>query len=329
MAMYCEGTIKPNNFEIKDADKHYEGIVGKLKKAFVGLGTDERRVIEILTTHSNAQRQEIIKQFKAQTGKDLEEEVKAELGGLFETLVLALLVPSSNFDAKCIHDAMKFGTCEKTLIQVLCSKTNSEIKAIADAYEAMYDCEMEEDLKSDLSGTFQNIIISIIQGKRADNIEVDQELVVKDAEEIYQAGEANENGTDEYKFNKVLSLRSRAHMNAVFDQYKKIAGKEIEQTLDYEAQLIAQPDTRDAFKAICAYARNPLTYFATCLHESLAGIGTDDSALIRLIVDHSEVDLADIKKRYRELFNSTLVVDVQNDTSGDYKKLLTAIIGTD
>ena len=39
-----------------------------------------------------------------------------------------------------------------------------------------------------------------------------------------------------------------------------------------------------------------------------------------------QIDLADIKERYKELYGKELADDVKDDTSGEYQKLLLAII---
>lgn len=48
-------------------------------------------------------------------------------------------------------------------------------------------------------------------------------------------------------------------------------------------------DIEDALLAIVDVARNIYEYFAKQLHRSMAGIGTDDTTLIRVIVSRSEV----------------------------------------
>ena len=41
-----------------------------------------------------------------------------------------------------------------------------------------------------------------------------------------------------------------------------------------------------------------------------------------------QIDLEDIKKRYREMYGTTLISDIRSDTTGDYRKLLMAIVKT-
>merc|ERR1712241_1636575 len=96
-----------------------------------GLGTDEAAIIKIVAHRSNKQRQELKKQYAQMWGKDLTDALKSELGGHFEDAILALFKPTVEFDAWCLHDAMAgAGTTESTLIEIMCSRTNEEIKAI-------------------------------------------------------------------------------------------------------------------------------------------------------------------------------------------------------
>uniref|UniRef100_A0A914VP02 Annexin n=1 Tax=Plectus sambesii TaxID=2011161 RepID=A0A914VP02_9BILA len=80
-----KGTVKGPNSKEFDPEAASE----KLHKAFKGLGTDEKQLIEVIGEHTNWQRQEIKKKYKQMFGRDLLNDLEDELGGHFLDLTLA------------------------------------------------------------------------------------------------------------------------------------------------------------------------------------------------------------------------------------------------
>ncbi|NXJ07113.1 ANXA8 protein, partial [Odontophorus gujanensis] len=135
-----------------------------LYKAMKGLGTDEQAIIEVLTKRSNRQRQEIAKSFKAQFGKDLIDNLRSELSGNFERLIVALMYPPYKYEAKELYDAMKgVGTSEDVIIEILASRTKAQIKEIIKAYKEEYGSDLEQDIASETSGYFKQILVCLLQ----------------------------------------------------------------------------------------------------------------------------------------------------------------------
>nr|XP_044623571.1 annexin A1-like isoform X1 [Equus asinus] len=109
--------------------------VDALHEAIAVKGVDEATIIEILTKRNNAQRQQIKASYLQEKGKPLDEALKKALTGHLEDVALALLKTPAWFDADELHAAMKgLGTDEDTLIEILTSRTNKEIREINRVY---------------------------------------------------------------------------------------------------------------------------------------------------------------------------------------------------
>lgn len=108
----------------------------KLRAAMKGFGTDEEAIIEILTARSNRQRHEIAEYFLREYGRDLIDDLKSELSGKFEDFIIALMRPPTEYLCKQLHQAFSgIGTDERALVEILCTKSNAELKEIVATYE--------------------------------------------------------------------------------------------------------------------------------------------------------------------------------------------------
>eukprot|EP01135_Chromosphaera_perkinsii_P000032 Nk52_evm11s16 gene=Nk52_evmTU11s16 len=250
-----------------------------LRKAMKGFGTDEKAIIEVIAHRSNAQRQEIKKMFKTMYGKDLIHDLKSELGGHFEDLVVALFTPIFEFEAECLKDATKgIGTTESVLIEIMCTRNNAHMEEIKKAYEAKYKKSLEDDISSDCSGHFKRLLVSLCQASRDESTEVNQEKAEQDAAKLYDAGQGKI-GTDESVFNRIIALRSYPQLRATFDAYIKVAGYDIERAIEKEMS----GDVEKAFLAVVKSSRAMDNFFAEQLYDSMHGMGTNDKKLIRFI----------------------------------------------
>ncbi|XP_026739137.1 annexin B10 isoform X2 [Trichoplusia ni] len=298
-----------------------------LRAAMKGFGTDEQAIIDILTTRSNAQRQAIAKAFTHEYGRDIIEDLKSELGGHFEDVIVALMMPPEEYLCKELNKCMEgLGTDEDTLVEILCTRTKPEIAAIVQAYERMYDRPLAEHMCSETSGDFRRlltlIVTSVRQGARDEEAGVDPEKAREDAQALFDAGEAKW-GTDEEVFNRILAHESFSQLQQIFEEYKNISGRTIEQAIKAEID----GELKDALSAIVECVENAGAWFAQRLRSAMQGAGTEDQTLVRIVVSRSEVDLGNIKAEYERLFDKTLLSDLSGETSGDYKRALVALLG--
>uniref|UniRef100_A0A671LMP5 Annexin n=1 Tax=Sinocyclocheilus anshuiensis TaxID=1608454 RepID=A0A671LMP5_9TELE len=294
-----------------------------LRKAMKGFGTDENAIIELLGSRSNKQRVPLKAAYKTTYGKDLVSDLKSELRGNFESLVLAMLKAPAHFDASELREAISgAGTDEACLIEILSSRSNAEIREITKIYKTEYGKSLEDAISGDTSGHFRRLLVSLSQGNRDEKETVDISMAKQDAQKLHAAGE-NKVGTDESQFNAILCARSKPHLRQVFHEYQQMCGKDIEKSICGEMS----GNVESGMVAVVKCIKNTPAYFAERLHKAMQGAGTKDRTLIRIMVSRSEVDMLDIRQEYLRLYGKSLYTAISGDTSGDYKKLLLKLCG--
>uniref|UniRef100_A0A671NH78 Annexin n=1 Tax=Sinocyclocheilus anshuiensis TaxID=1608454 RepID=A0A671NH78_9TELE len=295
-----------------------------LYKAMKGLGTDEDAILQLLTARSNAQRQEIKAAYKTLHGKDLVDNLMSELGGKFESLIATLMTPPIMYEVTCLRDAIKgAGTDEKVLVEILASRSPNEVNQIKSLYKREHNDDLEEDVTGDTGGHFKRMLVVLLQASRQQGIQED--LIQSDAQALFVAGE-QKYGTDEGQFITILGNRSNAHLRRVFEEYRRLSGYEIEESIQRETSGTLQ----EVLLAVGKTHTHTQTFFNQIwLILQSSGAGTDDQTLIRIMVSRSEVDMLDIRAEFRKRFATSLHKMIQGDTSGDYRKALLLLCGGD
>ncbi|XP_043911685.1 annexin A5-like [Protopterus annectens] len=319
----------------KDQGRVYKGTVKEfpgfdpekdaaaLRKAMKGLGTDEDVLIDVLVGRSNEQRQKIAECYKSQYGLDLCEDIQSEVSGSYESLLTALLCPADKYDAREMHKALKgAGTSENVLIEILTTRPKPCIQLLRKVYQEEFGSSLEDDIKSDTSGYFVRVLVSLLQAKRDDPSFIDHAEAKKDAKVIFDAGEKI-CGTDEEAIISILCTESRPQLLQVFQEYQNLAGKSIEESLKRETSGTLEA----ALLAIVACIRDPPTYFAEQLYCAMKGSGTNEATVIRVMVSRSEIDLQDIKAAMKMKYGTTLHSMIQGDIGGYIGKALLKLCG--
>ncbi|XP_069160972.1 annexin B9 isoform X2 [Procambarus clarkii] len=256
--------------------------------------------------------------------RDLLSDLKSELRGHFETVIVTLLTPLPLFLAKELHYAMTDAdTKEKTIVEILCTRDNASIKTIKEAYHEYYDKTLEESIDGNTSGHFCSFLFSICSCYRNET-PCDSETAKKIAKEIaqalYEAGE-DKMAIDE-KFIHIMTSCSFYLLRLGFEEYNDTKDRNFGDVIEAECS----EDIKYSLMTFYLIIMNRAEFFAKELHEAMTGMGTRDKAIIRLVVSRSEIDLGNIKLEYQKLYDRTLVSELVGDISGDYKTVMVAII---
>lgn len=310
-------TVVPfENFDAEDDCK-------RLNEAMDGIGTNETEIIRILTRRSTEQRQELKAKYSAMYGEELVDVLKKELSGDFEEAILALMDLRAVHDARQLRKAMKGpGTNDEVLIEIICTRSNDKMAAIRLAYDKLYGRKLADDLRDDTSGDFKHLLVAMVQGQRDETWTHNEDEAKADAQAIFDAGEGRWNGTDEDEFTKILANRNANQLKLIFEEYEKITGGSFKGAVEKETS----GNLHDAYIAIIDITVDHVSYYARKLHAAMRGIGTDEDALTRHIVGRSEIDLENIKEKYKELYGKELHEDIEDECSSDYKRLLLYVI---
>ena len=303
-------------------DSNLEKYVTQLYKAMKGAGTDEDTLIKVSVDNPLKTRLKIKSQYKLTYGSDLLDDFKSDLSGNFLELMLGLYTDIYEYDADQCHKAIEgLGTNEDTLIEIIGTRPGWMIKKVKEIYKNKYKVELEDDVKGDTSGNFRKLLISLLQCSRSENKNPDKEKCTKIAEDLYNAGE-KKLGTDEQIFNKYFGTTSPSELMIIAREYHRLYGNSLMKAIDNEFS----GDIKKLIKTIFYANISPSEYFATRIREAVKGLGTNEKILNRVIVTRNEIDIKLIKQYYKLLYQRDMVEDIKSDTSGDYRKLLVALI---
>ncbi|XP_040212241.1 annexin A1-like [Rana temporaria] len=297
-----------------------------LDKAIKAKGVDEGTIIDVLTKRTNSERQQIKAAYQQQTGKSLDDALKKALSSNLEEVVLAMMKTPAQYDAHCLKNAVKgLGTDESTLIEILVSRDNREIREINKVYKEDFKKELAKDVASDTSGDFQKALLALIKGERNESAPVNDEQADNDARALYEAGEKRK-GTDTSVFINILSSRSFPQLQKVFTKYCVYSKNDMAKAIDLELK----GDIESTLISLVKVASSKPAYFAERFYLSMKGSGTRHKDLIRLLVSRNEIDLKEIKYHYKKLYGKSLRQAIKEEKlKGDYETIMMSLCGPD
>ena len=313
-------TERPTVFS---TEKHDVSKDVELLKNALRFIASKKKIIEVLCSRTNRQRVEIVKAFKTCYDRDLVEECKRTFSSDIRNLIIALLTPTSEFYTRELYKALnKTGTDEHALIQILVTMSNREIYDLNQRYSKKYEKTLEKDLRAETSGNFRKLLVSLSNGTRDESFIIDLYGARVDALELKRAG-VDKWGTDASTFSRILCLRNFDQIRLIAQEYEYITSHTLER--DIKKEFCG--DIQDGLLAILRHSNNRAEFFARCLHKAMVGLGTNDKALIRLVVTRCEIDMVDIKEEFQQKYGKSLKSFIKGDTSGNYRKALLKLIG--
>ena len=293
-----------------------------LRNACQGAGTDEDAIVRVIASTTNPERALIRRLYTQKYNEDLVSRLQSELSGDFKDSAVGSFMTPTEYDCYCLNGAMKgLGTKEGVLTEIIGSRTPQELQAIKQVYAANYGETLENAVAGDTSGDYQKLLLALLQCQRSQSPMADPNGCAADAAALYQAGEGKW-GTDEATFTRIFATRSPADLALINQNYRQHAGKGLLGAIDSEFS----GDTKELLDTIVRSNVDPYGFYAGKIHESVSGLGTNDSRLIRNVCARHAVDLPIIKQAYARDYGTDMLQDIQSDTSGHYRQVLSSLV---
>jgi len=216
------------------------------------------------------------------------------------------------------------GTDEDTLLETLITSNNEDIAQINPRFTAIEGKRLFDDVKDDVTGDLEDILLALVNGTRDSSLHVDRAKARQQAQALYHAG-GSRLGTQESTFKNYLTHENYAQLAVVFSEYEQLAGESFEEALEDEFSRHME----DAVLAIVEVTKNVPRYFAKRLRSALGyGIlNKDDTSLRRILISRAEIDLGTIAQEYLQLYGTSLKEAIEHKTTGDYEDGLVSLLG--
>ncbi|EPB72124.1 Annexin [Ancylostoma ceylanicum] len=224
-----------------------------------------------------------------------------------------------NQDAETLKQAFKgFGTNNAEVINVLCERTNRQRQEIAKAFKVMYGEDLIDDLKSELSGDFEDLIAALMEP-----------AATYDAKQLHNAMSGI--GTKELVLIEIMTSRTNNQISEIKEAYKELYDTEL------EADICG--DTSGPFQnilvSLCTGSRDESNYYdrrtakedAQALFEAGENqFGTDESCFNQILASKNFTQLRVTFEEYENVAGHPIEQAIESEFSDDVKDCLLALV---
>ena len=166
-----EGILKCQRSENKEINKENCEKLGEelnnLKESEWSVNDENNIFYKYIMQCSPKELSAVAREYYKKSGKTIIEGIDTNFKGdakdLLKSILYSLVSPSEYFATR-IKEAIKgFGTDNKTLIRILITRCEVDMTIIKKYYKQLYKKDMIDDIKSDISGDYQKLMIELIK----------------------------------------------------------------------------------------------------------------------------------------------------------------------
>ncbi|XP_039063302.1 annexin D3 [Hibiscus syriacus] len=297
----------------------------KIKNAFIGLGTDEDAIIEILGHRDANQRQKIRETYRLLFNETLIDGLNKEVSGDFGKAVILWTYDPCERDARLANEVLKSKKKGikhlEVIVEMSCASSPQHLVGVRKAYCDLFNSSLEEDILVSVPMPLRKVLVGLVTSYRYDKEMVDKDVAKLEANRLHESIKSKDLAHDDVVY--ILSTRNFYQLRATFEHYKEKHGNPI----DEDIMKSGKGDLESLLKMVIVCIASPEKHFAQIVGTAIIGLGTDEDSLTRAIVSRAEIDMMKVKSEYLNIYKSSLDAAVTDDTSGDYRKFLVTLLG--
>ena len=210
------------------------------------------------------------------------------------------------------------GKDENYFIDLTLNKTNSERIKLRDDYKAKFGRDLLEDFEKNFKSDFLETLIGVFKSPA----EYDADLLYKAMKGI---------GSDKDIITEVLCFRNPERINQIKEKFQEKYGKDLvaeikSETSGYYQKIVLKLLEGDRTQDGKADVQK-CSGIADELYKAGEGkIGTDESIFIKYFTSLSPNELLIVCKEYHKKYKKNMLDVIENEFTGNEKKLLTVML---
>ena len=277
----------------------------------------EGAVIQVVENSDLEKRLQICMYYNETYNKSLYSDLKTKLSGHFKALAIHLFIHPITFYAKLLKKGLKsFGGDEDIILEALTTHNQEEMRQIETAFKLETGKDLIKEIEKNFSGVLKKNLINLINIPRGLGDNPDFEKCEKLAELLISVGEGNWAG-DENVFKEVFIKSSGEELILIGRFYFKKSGNNL---LDVINKKITGKN-KILLKEVLFNNIIPQELYADKIHNSIKGLGTNNSLLSRVLVLRNEIEMDEINEYYQDKSKTDMKEDIIGDTTGNFQRL--------
>ena len=275
---------------------------------------DEEAIYDLITKTSLSDRMSISRYYKGAFNSSLFSDIQSKIGGDFGYCAGQMFLSPIEF---CLYH-LKLGLKNdyETVLEILTSKTNEELKVIEKVYKLDTGNELRNDIMKEYKGIIGKNLILMFDTARSNNSKLRKNECERLAKLLIEK-EPKLWVEDEKIFKDIFLMKSPEELVLIARYYFNITKNNLIETINDKLK----DKNQLLLKEILFNNIMPHELFAEKLNLAIKGIGTNEEILSRVLVSRYEIDMPLIKEMYEYKYNISLKDHIIDDTSGMYQKL--------